>query len=92
MFIRLMIFVSAAFVASAAQAGSQSSNTNSNSSSNNGVVRERVIDSYCDYGYCRRYIHRKISRDDRPSRRYSGYDGGNGYRDDRRRYRDDDHD
>ena len=54
--------------ASAAQAESQSSNTSSNSSSNNGVVRERVDDSYCRNGYCERYHHRRVYRDDRRTR------------------------
>jgi hypothetical protein len=54
--------------ASAAQAGSQSSNTSSNSSSNNGVVRERVDNSYCANGYCERYIDRRIYRDNRRAR------------------------
>ena len=57
--------------ASAAQAGSQSSNTSSNSSSNNGVVRERVDDSYCEDGYCERYRHRRVYRDD-PRARWRG--------------------
>ena len=52
-----------------AHAGSQSSNTNSNSSSNNGVVRERVVDSYCANGYCQRYVARRVYRDDRRGRR-----------------------
>lgn len=55
-------------VAGAAEAGSQSSNTSSNSSSNNGVVRERVDSSYCENGYCERYIDRRIYRDDRRTR------------------------
>jgi hypothetical protein len=54
--------------ASAAQAGSQSSNSSSNSSSNNGVVRERVDNSYCVNGYCERYIDRRTFRDDRRAR------------------------
>lgn len=70
--------------ASVAQAGSQSSNTSSNSSSNNGVVRERIDSSYCENGYCERYIDRRIYRDDRRSRFPGIYDRpGN----DRRQYR-----
>jgi hypothetical protein len=55
----------AVMAAGAANAGSQSSNSSSNSSSNNGVVRERVDSSYCQNGYCERYIDRRIYRDDR---------------------------
>jgi hypothetical protein len=69
----------AMMAASAAKAGSQSSNTSSNSSSNNGVVRERVDSSYCENGYCERYIDRRIYRDDRGGRWPRNYD--------RRRYR-----
>ena len=54
--------------ASAALAGSQSSNGSSNSSSNNGVVRERTVDSYCDSNHCRRSIERRVYRDDRRNR------------------------
>lgn len=38
--------------APAAFADSQSSNTSSNSSSNNGFTRDRVVDTYCEDGYC----------------------------------------
>ena len=58
----------AVMAASAAKAGSQSSNTSSNSSSNNGVVRERIDSSYCQNGWCERYIDRRIYWDDRRSR------------------------
>lgn len=60
----MLLAGSAVMAASAAKAGNQSSNTSSNSSSNNGVVRERVDDSYCRNGYCKRYIDRRIYRDD----------------------------
>ena len=66
--IKLALFAAAAMTASAGQADSQSSNTSSNSSSNNGVVRERVADSYCDNEYCRRSIERRVYRDDRRNR------------------------
>jgi hypothetical protein len=69
-----------------AHAGSQSSNTSSNSSSNNGVVRERVADTYCEDGYCERYVVRRVYRDDRPVRHYPDYDR----RRDGDRYEDDD--
>ena len=64
----------AMMAASVAKAGSQSSNTSSNSSSNNGVVRERVDSSYCENGYCERYIDRRIYRDDRGARWPRNYD------------------
>lgn len=44
-------------------ASAQSSNTSSNSSSNNGVVNERVVDTYCDDGYCERTVERRVYRD-----------------------------
>jgi hypothetical protein len=71
--------------ASVAKAGSQSSNSSSNSSSNNGVVRERVDRSYCENGYCERYIDRRIYRDDRGARWPQSYDRPRNY--DRRQYR-----
>jgi len=49
----------------AAPAVAQSSNTSSNSSSNNGYVRERVVGSYCDRGWCERTIVRRNYWDDR---------------------------
>lgn len=64
----------AVMAASAATAGSQSSNTSSNSSSNNGVVRERVVDRYCEDGYCERSIDRRIYRDDRRGRWRQNYE------------------
>ena len=64
----------AVMTANAANAGSQSSNSSSNSSSNNGVVRERVDSSYCENGYCERYIDRRIYRDDRGARWPRNYD------------------
>ena len=64
----------AVMTAGAATAGSQSSNTSSNSSSNNGVVRERVDSSYCQNGYCERYIDRRIYRDDRRPRWRQNYE------------------
>lgn len=78
-------FLATALVAigAAAHAGNQSSNTSSNSSSNNGVVRERVVDRYCEDGYCTRTVSRRVYRDD-DGRRYRG-DGR------RYRYRDYDH-
>ena len=78
--IKLALFAAAAMTASAAQADSQSSNTSSNSSSNNGVVRERIADSYCDSHYCRRSLERRVYRDDRRNRWASERD--------HRRYRD----
>lgn len=69
-----LLFGLAAMTATAAHAGSQSSNTSSNSSSNNGVVRERVADTYCEDGYCERYVSRRVYRDDRRQRRYRDYD------------------
>ena len=60
----MLLAGSAVMAASAANAGSQSSNTSSNSSSNNGVVRERIDSSYCQNGFCERYIDRRIYRDD----------------------------
>jgi hypothetical protein len=70
-----MLLAGAAMTAAnAAKAGSQSSNTSSNSSSNNGVVRERVDSSYCENGYCERYIDRRIYRDDRGARWPRNYD------------------
>ncbi|HZB56120.1 MAG TPA: hypothetical protein VE527_20985 [Reyranella sp.] len=74
-----MLLAGGAMMAASAKAGSQSSNTSSNSSSNNGVVRERVDSSYCENGYCERYIDRRIYRDDRGARWPRNYD--------RRRYR-----
>jgi hypothetical protein len=76
----------ATMTATAAHADSQSSNTSSNSSSNNGVVRERVVDTYCENGYCERYVDRRVYRDDRRKRRYRDYDRrrDNHYRDYRR--------
>jgi hypothetical protein len=70
-----MLLAGGAMMAASAQAGSQSSNTSSNSSSNNGVVRERVDSSYCENGYCERYIDRRIYRDDRGARWPRNYDG-----------------
>ncbi len=49
---------------SVAQAGSQSSNTSSKSSSNNGVVRERIVDTYCEDGYCESYVKRRVFIED----------------------------
>ena len=64
--IRIAIFAAAtALAASAAQADSQSSNTSSNSSSNNGVVRQSVVDTYCENGWCERSVQRRTYRDDR---------------------------
>jgi hypothetical protein len=85
----------ATFVAaSAAQAGSQSSNTSSNSSSNNGVVRERVYDSYCANGYCQRSIQRRVYRDEPRVRWRQDYQPYRYYRYDRpyRYYRHDEDD
>lgn len=50
-------------IAIPASAQAQSSNTSSNSSSNNGVVRERTVDTYCDGGYCTRTVERNVYRD-----------------------------
>lgn len=44
----LYAVISGASLATAPAPLAQSSNTSSNSSSNNGVVRERIVDSYCD--------------------------------------------
>ncbi len=65
---RIMLMTAAAglaMTAGAAGAASQSSNSSSHSSSNNGVVRERVVDTYCEDGYCDRYVSRRVYRDDR---------------------------
>ena len=62
--IKLALFAAAAMTAEPGPAGSQSSNTSLNSSSNNGVVRERTVDTYCDNDYCRRWIERVVYRDD----------------------------
>ena len=81
--IKFVVVAMTGLIASAAQAESQSSNTGSNSSSNNGVVRERIVDTYCDNGYCERTVQRRVYRDDRRSRRD---------RERQRRYRYDDDD
>ncbi len=50
---RIMLMTAAAglaMTAGAAGAASQSSNSSSNSSSNNGVLREHVVDTYCEDG------------------------------------------
>lgn len=44
-------------------ANAQSSNTSSNSSSNNGVVRERIVDTYCNDGICTRTVDRHVYRE-----------------------------
>lgn len=49
----------------AAPALAQSSNSSSNSSSNNGYGRERIVDSYCDRGWCERTVVRRNYSDDR---------------------------
>jgi hypothetical protein len=60
----LVLFAVAAMITGTAQAGSQSSNTSSDSSSNNGVIRERIVGTYCEDGYCERYVQRRVSCDD----------------------------
>lgn len=75
----------------AAPALAQSSNTSSNSSSNNGVVRERIADSYCDRGGCDRSVVRRTYRDDGRDRRWRDR-AVRGERHDTRRWRDDDDD
>lgn len=60
-----MLAVALAFPA---MANAQSSNTSSNSSSNNGVVRETVIDTYCDDGFCTRTSERSVYHDGSNSR------------------------
>ncbi|MGX5732694.1 hypothetical protein [Bosea thiooxidans] len=65
----LLVAVSVMALTTSPQAGSQSSNTSSNSSSNNGVVRERIVDRYCEDGYCERRIQRRVYREDWRSRR-----------------------
>lgn len=70
MHIRILLLAMVATGATPALAGSQSSNTSSNSSSNNGVVRERIVDSYCEDGDCVRTIERRVYRDD--GRRWRG--------------------
>lgn len=62
---RIFLFAAVALTATAANADSQSSNTSSNSSSNNGVVRQRVVDTYCENGWCERTVERRTYRDDR---------------------------
>ena len=88
MHMKLVLFATAAAMAGAAQAESQSSNTSSNSSSNNGVVRERIVDTYCEDGWCERTVQRRVYRDDRRHRRWrDGRRNRDHYRD---RLRDDD--
>jgi hypothetical protein len=60
----LVLFAVAAMTTGTAQAGSQSSNTSSDSSSNNGAVHERIVNTYCEDGYCERYVQRRVSCDD----------------------------
>ncbi len=65
---RIMLMTAAAglaMTAGAAGAASQWSSSSSNSSSNNGVVREHVVDTYCEDGYCDRYVSHRVYRDDR---------------------------
>ncbi|APO67850.1 hypothetical protein ACDY96_35770 [Rhizobium mongolense] len=76
--VQLVIFAAAAMTTSMAEAGSQSSNTSSNRSSNSGVVRERIVDTYCEDGFCQRYVRHRVYRDDWQS----------GHERERRRYRD----
>lgn len=73
--------------AAATPALAQSSNTSSNSSSNNGYVRERVVDSYCDGGYCERTVVRRNYWDDRSQYRRSARDWRRDRRDRQRRWR-----
>ncbi|NRP73784.1 hypothetical protein ILFOPFJJ_04697 [Ensifer psoraleae] len=73
-------FAAVAMTTGTAEAGSQSSNSSSNSSSNNGVVHERIVETYCEDGYCERYVLRRVYRN-------HGHDGGRRYRE---RYYDDD--
>lgn len=76
----LVLLAAAAMTASPALAGSQSSNSSSNSSSDNGVVRERLVETHCEDGYCERYVRKRVSRDDgrryesERLRRYRAYD------------------
>ncbi|MCA1440621.1 hypothetical protein I6F07_10390 [Ensifer sp. IC4062] len=65
----LVLLAAVAITAGTAMAGSQSSNSSSNSSSNNGVVRERVFETYCEDGHCQRYLLRRLYRDDEGKRR-----------------------
>jgi hypothetical protein len=81
--------VIAAVAAPAAMA--QSSNTSSNSSSNNGVVRERIADSYCNRGGCDRSVVRRTYRDDGRDRRWRERTV-RGERYETRRWRDEDDD
>lgn len=76
--ITLVLLAVVAMTTSTAQAGSQSSNTSSDSSSSNGVVRERIVDAYCEDGYCERYVQRRVFCDD----------GRSGCERERRRYHD----
>ena len=62
---RIAISALAMVTASPALAGGQSSDTSSDSSSNNGVVRQRIVDTYCAGGYCERTVQRRVYRDDR---------------------------
>lgn len=61
--LRGLMLAGLALVATPALA--QSSNTSSNSSSNNGYVRERIVDRYCDRGWCERTVVRRDYWDDR---------------------------
>ncbi|THK37210.1 hypothetical protein EHS39_15400 [Ensifer sp. MPMI2T] len=68
--IELVLLAAVAITASTAMAGSQSSNSSSNSSSSNGVVSERIFETYCEDGHCQRYLLRRLYRDDEGQRRY----------------------
>jgi hypothetical protein len=67
----LRALVLAGLALAPAPAVAQSSNTSSNSSSNDGYVRERVVDSYCDRGWCERTVVRRNYWDDRAQARRS---------------------
>lgn len=91
--LQMMVIAAAGAVfmtAPSAYAGNQSSNTSSNNSSNNGFVRDRVVDTYCEDGYCQRSVSRRTYRDDdgwvyRDGKRYRKLSRKN---DDYRRYDD----
>jgi hypothetical protein len=73
--LKLALFGAALLAAAPASAlfDSQSSNSSSNSSSNNGRVRERIVETYCEDGYCERTVSRRHYRDDGRSRRDREY-------------------
>ena len=81
----LLVAAATVLATGLAQAGSQSSSTHSSRSSNNGVVRERTVETYCQDTSCETRVERRTYRDDRSNRRYWEHDRYREY--DRRRSR-----